>query len=321
MWANGTEGRGYAVSDTSATVHRVHAVNYVPPSFSGTARVGETLTGDPGEWSKPLDWGLLYSWLRCEPDDPDSDHCESIMDGDKVYAGRNYKVQRADLGHTLRLEVLASHDWILTAARSEPSAVVPTDTPVNTVAPSIAGLQRLGEKLTANRGSWTAGQKIDYKHWWMRCNADGEECQTIDGSENDKTHTVGRDDLGHTLKLRVHASTKEGDAEGWSTATSRIEEQPPVALGNPSIAGTPRVDQVQTANLGVWTSALNVRFNLQWYRCAANGTGCVAIDGADGRTYRIRYADRGYRIKLVVTAVSDEGTGTASSAVTEVVTA
>jgi hypothetical protein len=209
---------------------------------------------------------------------------------------------------------------VITPASSELTEVVPMIPPVNTVAPSIGGLQRLGEKLTANRGTWTADGRIEYKHWWTRCNAEGEACQTIDGSENDRTHTVGRDDLGHTLKLRVFASTDEGEAEAWSTRTFLITEQPPKPLSDPSISGTPRVDRTLTANLGVWTSALNVRFNPRWYRCEANGTGCVAIDGADERTYRVRYADVDHRIKLLVTAVSDEGLGTATSAATEVVT-
>jgi hypothetical protein len=313
VWAIGTEGRGYAASAMTAELRRIPPTNLRLPSLSGTARVGEKLTGDPGEWSKPLDYGLQLSWYRC---DADGENCKQILDNE---FGRRYKVRRDDFGHTIRFAVIATSDGVITFKRSDPSEVVPTYPPINTVAPFITGLQRLGEKLTANRGTWTADRSIEYRHWWTRCNADGEECQTIDGSENDRTYTVGRNDLGHTLKLRVRASTEEGEAEAWSTATFRIEEQPPKPLSNPSITGTLRVDHTLTANLGVWTSALNVHFNPRWYRCEANGTGCVAIDGADDRTYRVRYTDVDHRIKLLVTAVSDEGTGTAWSAATDVI--
>ena len=312
VWAIGTDGRGYAVSDKSAVVYRHAPTNLHPPSISGTARLGETLTGHPGEWTRPLDGGLEFDWLRC---DTEGQHCTFLFE-----SGRRYRITREDLGHTIKFRVAGWSDGAATVALSPPTEVVPAYPPVNTVAPSITGLQRLGEKLTANRGTWTADQPIAYRHWWTRCNAEGEECQTIDGSENDRTYTVSRDDLGHTLKLRVRASTDEGDAEAWSTRTFLIEAQPPRPLSNPSITGVPRVDRTLTANLGVWTSALNVEFNPRWYRCEADGTGCVPIDGADGRTYRVRYADLDHRIKLLVTAVSDEGTGTASSSATEVVT-
>jgi hypothetical protein len=316
VWAIGSEGRSSAVSDTSATVFPIPPTNLRLPSISGTARVGQKLKGDVGEWSKPLEGGFTTWWYRCPPGAVETWICDLIEGTEN---DRSYKVQRADFGRTIRFLVGAIHDGIATVKASASTEVVPTIPPVNTVDPSITGLQRLGEKLTANRGTWIADGKIEYTHWWTRCNADGEQCQTIDGSENDRTYTVSRDDLGHTLKLRVHASTEEGDAEAWSTETSRIEEQPPVALSDPSIAGTARVDQKLTANLGAWTSAQNVHFNPQWYRCEANGTGCVPIDDADGRTYRVRYSDVDHRIKLLVTAVSDEGTGTASSAATDVI--
>jgi uncharacterized protein YukE len=318
VWATGPDGGGVARSDETVLSYRIPAVNYRAPSVIGTARVGQKLTADLGEWSKPLDEPLYWTWYRCDPADVEGKQCRQIVDGPDIF-DREYKVQRSDFGYTIRIRVVARHDDWPTSVMSEPTAVVPMIPPVNTAAPAINGTARLGEKLTADRGTWTGDGKLEFKHWWTRCNAAGEECQTIAGSENDKTHEVGRDDRHYTLKLRVLATTAEGEAEAWSAATAKIEEQPPVALTDPSIAGTPRVDEKLTANLGVWTSALDLHLNPRWYRCDANGTGCVPIDGADDSTYRLRYTDIDHRIKLQVSAVSDEGNGTAWSAATDVI--
>ncbi len=64
---------------------------------------------------------------------------------------------------------------------------------------------------------------------------------------------------------------------------------------------------------------MDVRAQRPLYR-EANGTGCVAIDDAGNRTYRFRYSDVDHRLKVNVTAVSDEGDGTAWSATTDVIT-
>lgn len=317
VWATGTEGRGFAVSDPSAVVHRYPPTNLRRPTVSGTARVGMRLTGEPGEWSEPHDRPLDFYWYRCEADDLEGKHCKQIHDPAEF--GRRYTVRREDAGYRIKFIVVAANDGVVTGASAELTDVVPLNPPVNTVAPKITGLQRLGETLTANRGTWTADREIELRHWWTRCDADGEHCQTVDGSENDRTYKVGRADLGFTLKLRVRAETEEGVAEAWSERTSKITEQPPKPLANPSISGTPRVDRTLTADLGVWTSAWNVRFNVRWYRCEANGTGCVAIQDADDRTYRLRYSDIDHRIKAQVTAVSDEGNGSAWSDATAVI--
>jgi hypothetical protein len=269
-------------------------------------------------WQGPVDWSIYPRWFRCDPEDVEGKHCKQITDSDDMF-DREYKLRPSDVGYTIRFEAIAANDDGATYLKSAPTEVVTAIPPVNTAGPSISGQARLGQKLTANRGTWTADGKLELKHWWTRCNADGEACQTISGSENDKTHTVSRDDLHYTIKLRVLATGLEGEAEAWSEPTAQIEQQPPVALTNPSISGTPRVDEKLTANLGEWTLALNLHLNVRWYRCETNGTGCVAIDGADDRTYRLRYTDIDHRIKLQVTATSDEGTGTAWSATTDII--
>ncbi len=73
--------------------------NSSPPTISGTAREGMTLTAAPGSWSEePTSY--KYKWRRC---DAQGAHCKAI----KKATATTYAVQGADAGHTLRVYVIA----------------------------------------------------------------------------------------------------------------------------------------------------------------------------------------------------------------------
>jgi hypothetical protein len=86
-WAEGTPGVGpNAPQNTS------------PPTISGTAREGETLTASPGSWSgNPAPVAFLYQWQRC------SGTCADIT-GAK---SQSYKLTRDDVGKTILVQVTA----------------------------------------------------------------------------------------------------------------------------------------------------------------------------------------------------------------------
>jgi hypothetical protein len=72
------------------------------------------------------------------------------------------------------------------------------------------------------------------------------------------------------------------------------------------------------AHEGTWTGN-PTSFAFQWQRCDLDAATCLDVVGATGRTYGVRLADLGFRMRVVVTAENGTATGTASSELTSVV--
>lgn len=102
---------------------------------------------------------------------------------------------------------------------------------------------------------------------------------------------------------------------------------PPGARGAPTLAvapvisGTPYSGRTLVATTGTWRGAAPIGYAFVWQRCDAGGRGCVNLHGATGPTYTAVDADRGHRLRVLVTASNTEGSATAASAPTAVVTA
>jgi len=76
--------------------------NVTPPSISGTAQQGHTLSTSNGTWTFDLDYlTYAYQWLRC---DALGASCVDIAGA----TGGSYLLKAADVGSTIRSEVTAS---------------------------------------------------------------------------------------------------------------------------------------------------------------------------------------------------------------------
>lgn len=104
---------------------------------------------------------------------------------------------------------------------------------------------------------------------------------------------------------------------------------PPVNTAAPTIAGQPYVGSTLTANKGTWTpGAPNTpTFTYQWQRCDSAGANCTDIPGETNPTYTSppgtppsSSVDIGKRLRVVVKATNLDGSATASSALTPVIT-
>jgi Glycosyl hydrolase family 26 len=112
--ANSAGSTAYTV--TSRLVYGLAPVSTSSPSISGTAAVGAVLTAARGGWSgSPTSY--LYRWRRCGST---GGNCIDISGA----TTSSYKVTSADVGFTIRLDVIASNRWGSTLARSSATARV-----------------------------------------------------------------------------------------------------------------------------------------------------------------------------------------------------
>ena len=92
----------------------------------------------------------------------------------------------------------------------------------------------------------------------------------------------------------------------------------PSNTGAPAITGSARAGQTLTATNGTWANSPTT-FTYQWQRCNLDGTGCADIATATMQTYMLTATDVDNRVRVTVTASNTDGTMSASSDPSEVV--
>ena len=294
--------------------------NTAPPAVTGSAVEGQTLTGSTGTWTN-APTSYAYQWRRC---DPAGTACTDI--GPATTA--TYLLQAADIGSTLRLQVIASNaGGPSTPATSAQSAVVtaalPPQVPANTALPAVAGSAVEGQTVSGSTGSW-ANTPTSYAYQWRRCDTAGTACTDI-GSATASSYLLQAADIGSTLRVRVVASNAAGpSAPADSAQTAVVTAAPPlvpVDTALPAVSGTAQVGQILSGSTGSWSNS-PTSYTRQWARCDSGGANCADIGGATAATYLLVAADQGSTFRVRVTAANAAGPGApATSAQTAVVTA
>ena len=108
-------------------------------------------------------------------------------------------------------------------------------------------------------------------------------------------------------------------------AGSAQSQTAPTNTGEPNILGTPVEGETLTASNGTWFDSPTT-FAYGWLRCpndggAADGSNCGVIPSATKSTYLVLAADVGLRIRVRVTASNTDGSASAVSNATSIVTA
>src|SRR5580765_1550445 len=94
----------------------------------------------------------------------------------------------------------------------------------------------------------------------------------------------------------------------------------PTSNAAPTISGQPREGRTLTANNGTWANS-PASFTYQWQQCDQSGGSCNAITGATSKTYTVASGDVDKTLKVAVTATNTDGSNSASSSATDVVSA
>lgn len=94
----------------------------------------------------------------------------------------------------------------------------------------------------------------------------------------------------------------------------------PANTSPPTITGSATKGQTLVAGTGSWTGTAPISFAFEWRRCDTAGANCAPISSGTNTTYVLGAADVGARIRVLVTASNAEGSGSALSEATSVVT-
>jgi hypothetical protein len=114
-----SDGQAKAVSNaTAVVVAQAGPPNTAPPSISGTATVGSTLTANPGTWTGSS-ITFSYQWRQC---DDAGANCTSITGA----TGSTYVIASGDVGHTIRVAVTGTDSTGPNTVTSAQTATVTT---------------------------------------------------------------------------------------------------------------------------------------------------------------------------------------------------
>jgi hypothetical protein len=193
------------------------------------------------------------------------------------------------------------------------SAAVPS----NTNPPTISGTAREGSTLTATNGTWT-NAPTSFAYQWRRCATDGTGCGDI-SSATKQTYVPVAGDVSRTLRVEVTAANTDGKGTAISDPTDVVDSKDgPTNSVKPAVTGAAQVGEELTVSNGTW-SPTPTSFSRLWQRCDSSGEDCRNISGATGRTYGVRSADSGHRLRALVTAHTAAGVSTTASSPSAVV--
>jgi len=158
--ARNDAGTASAPSTATGRVESIAPSNTTAPTIDGTARVGQTLAARPGDWTGTGPITFTYQWQRC---DADAANCADIAGA----TGGTYAAVAADDGHALRVVVTATGPGGTASQASAATDAVQTapaqpTAPANTVRPAIAGTAEDGATLTADEGTWTGSDPLEF---------------------------------------------------------------------------------------------------------------------------------------------------------------
>lgn len=241
------------------------------PEITGTRRVGERLTANPGPWT-PTPSSMTFVWKA---------------DGE-VIAGANASslvVPASALGKRITATV--------TGARANFASLTRTSVPTEPVLgffvpsrpPSISGTVQVGQTLTANRWTWTPTPTTVRYQW----RADG---RAVSGATS-RTWKVPASARGKRITVAI-----TGSKTGYTTRTAVSPATTTVKAGvfvapALTITGTTRVGSTLKAVRGTWTpQPTTVKY--QWK------VGGVAVTGATNYWFKIPASAKGKRVVVTV---------------------
>ena len=108
-------------------------------------------------------------------------------------------------------------------------------------------------------------------------------------------------------------------AVGLGSSASAKSSAAPTNTSPPTISGTGQEGQTIKASPGTWSGSTPIDYSFQWRRCGPAGGNCKNIAKATDNIYTLASDDVGHTLRVLVTAVNNDGAGTAQSKPTDVI--
>jgi hypothetical protein len=280
----------------------VPPANVVPPAIVGPARVGETVTASPGDWSGPPAT-FAFQWQLST----DGGGAWSDVSG---ATSADYAPQAVDLGALLRVTVTATNVGGSASTASAPATVLPPP-PASVAAPLAVGEALEGGGLAASTGGWL-GEPTAFGYQWQRCDAGGGNCFDV-WWDQAASYPLRAEDVGLTVRVVVTATNAGGSTPAVSPPTPVVLPLPPTNDELPAVSGVVTLGEALTAAPGGWESSGPLAYAYRWQRSGDDGVTWEDVSGAAAQSYVLLPADVGFRFRAVVAATNAGGTTEAAS--------
>ena len=262
----------------------------------------QVFTSSDGSWDGATGLTYAYQWKRCDV----GQTCTPIPGA----TNKNYTAAVADVGNTLRVTVSASKGGSAVTPSDADSSPTAAIAPFPTAAPTLAGAPADTKPLTATDGAWDGATGLTETFQFSRCDAGGNNCNTVLQNTSSNRYNLVLGDIGSTIRVTVFAkkNSSASIASAASTFTSIITPLSTAAPAAPT--GQTQDGQQLTALDGTWADQAGLSFRYQWYRCTPT---CTALPGATSKTYTLLPADVGAKVYADTTAFVGAGAATTPS--------
>lgn len=200
----------YAAAGDGSVTQLVGPVNTAVPVISGTARVGESLTGTNGTWAGTPTPKYSKQWKA---------------DGANISGATSatYTLKTAELGKAITLTVTATNEAGTASATSAATGAVVAAlaSPVNTAAPAVTGTPEVDSVLTTTNGTWTGNPTPTYARAWQR-SADGATGWAAISGATATTYTLTAADDANYVRCAVTGTNSQGSVTATSNAVGPI---------------------------------------------------------------------------------------------------
>ena len=238
------------------------------PTVTQAARVGQTLTVDPGEWSPHPHF--TYSWMA---------------DGIAIPGATQASlfVEPSMLGQRITVRITGSLTGYETVTRTSNASAAVTAGSLVAGSPTLSGALAVGSTVSVEPGTWAVGVVLRYQ--WLR---EGNAIPDATG----RSYVPVAADLDRSISVRVTGSTP-GYSVASATSPGGVVAAGDLVSGQPHISGQWTVGSRLSVQPGYWTEGATLRY--EWVRDEH------VIVGATSPTYDVLASDVGRRIAVRVT--------------------
>lgn len=195
------------------------------PVLSGSATVGSRITTTDGVWTSVPNADVSdYQPMLCS-NATSLRSCRVRGFADDV---PSFVLTNSDVGSYVRFKVTATTRAGSTVAYSD-AKLIPLTVPTSSVAPTLTGTTKVGNRLVAAPGTYTGNPTPGLSYSWYRCakaatavstTATVTGCTLISGAKSN-TYTLVTADIGKFVRVRVTASSRGGTIYRWSKSAPK----------------------------------------------------------------------------------------------------